>query len=74
MKKDIHPKYNNEVNVECSTCHKKFTFGSTSSKINVDVCSGCHVVYTGDKAKNKATGNIDKFNKRFAKYQEKMKK
>lgn len=66
MKKDIHPKYNT-VEVTCSTCNKKFTFGSTKSAISVDVCSGCHVAYTGDRTVTKATGMIDKFNQRLAK-------
>ncbi|QBF34915.1 50S ribosomal protein L31 [Mycoplasmopsis phocirhinis] len=66
MKKDIHPKYNN-VKVTCSTCNTEFEFGTTKSAISVDVCSGCHVAYTGDRAKTKATGMIDRFNQRLAK-------
>ncbi|MCS4536915.1 MULTISPECIES: 50S ribosomal protein L31 [unclassified Mycoplasma] len=66
MKKDIHPKYNT-VKVVCSTCNTEFEFGTTKSSISVDVCSGCHVAYTGDRAKTKATGMIDKFNQRLAK-------
>ncbi|AXJ68321.1 50S ribosomal protein L31 [Mycoplasmopsis bovis] len=66
MKKDIHPQYNT-VEATCSTCSKKFTFGTTKKLISIDVCSGCHVVYTGDRAKTKATGMIDKFNQRLAK-------
>lgn len=53
MKKDIHPQYNT-VEATCSTCSKKFTFGTTKKSISIDVCSGCHVVYTGDRAKTKA--------------------
>ncbi|VEU75329.1 50S ribosomal protein L31 [Mycoplasmopsis maculosa] len=66
MKKDLHPDYQ-IVEATCSTCGTKFKFGSTKKTISVDVCSGCHVVYTGDKAKTKATGMIDKFNQRLAK-------
>ncbi|WP_029905592.1 50S ribosomal protein L31 [Mycoplasmopsis opalescens] len=68
MKKDIHPAYY-EVKTMCSTCSKEFTFKSTKKSFSVDVCSGCHVVYTGDKTKTKATGMIDKFNQRLAKKQ-----
>ncbi|MBU4690285.1 50S ribosomal protein L31 [Mycoplasma sp. ES3157-GEN-MYC] len=66
MKKDIHPQYN-VVKTTCSTCNTEFEFGTTKTSISVDVCSGCHVVYTGDRAKTKATGMIDKFNQRLAK-------
>ncbi|ADN68925.1 50S ribosomal protein L31 [Mycoplasmopsis fermentans] len=66
MKKNIHPQYFT-VEATCSTCGKKFQFGSTKKSISVDVCSGCHVVYTGDRTKTKATGMIDKFNQRLAK-------
>ncbi|MEA4115619.1 50S ribosomal protein L31 [Mycoplasma sp. 744] len=71
MKKDIHPTYFN-VEVSCQTCGKNFSFKSTKKQFNVDVCSGCHVVYTGDRTKTKATGMIDKFNQRFAKSQQKQ--
>ncbi|EGV00341.1 50S ribosomal protein L31 [Mycoplasmopsis columbina SF7] len=72
MKKDLHPEYHT-VEVACQTCGKKFSFKSTKKQFSVDVCSGCHVVYTGDKTKTKATGMIDKFNQRFAKSQQKQK-
>ncbi|WP_027120324.1 50S ribosomal protein L31 [Mycoplasmopsis lipofaciens] len=73
MKKNIHPQYNT-VETTCSTCGKKFTFGTTKKSISVDVCSGCHVVYTGDRTKTKATGMVDKFNQRLAKAQKNLKK
>ncbi|WP_025755544.1 50S ribosomal protein L31 [Mycoplasmopsis cricetuli] len=67
MKKDIHPKYNYPINVECQTCKKQFSFGSVKEKFSIDVCSGCHPVYTGNRSQSKATGRIDKFNKRLEK-------
>ncbi|UUM20204.1 50S ribosomal protein L31 [Mycoplasma sp. 2045] len=66
MKKDIHLPYH-EVNVTCSTCHKVFQFKSVRPNFTVDVCSGCHPVYTGSRAQVKATGRIDRFNKRLEK-------
>ncbi|WP_406613629.1 50S ribosomal protein L31 [Mycoplasma corogypsi] len=70
MKKDIHPAYH-EVNVKCSTCSKEFKFHSTRKSFTVDVCSGCHPVYTGSRTQAKATGRIDKFNKRLEKKSQK---
>ncbi|VEU75992.1 50S ribosomal protein L31 [Mycoplasmopsis columboralis] len=66
MKKDIHPQYHT-VEVTCSTCQKAFKFGSARKQFTVDVCSGCHPVYTGNRSQAKATGRIDKFNKRLEK-------
>ncbi|WP_036452808.1 50S ribosomal protein L31 [Mycoplasma buteonis] len=66
MKKDIHPQYF-EVNVKCSTCGTDFSFKSARKNFSVDVCSGCHPVYTGNRSQVKATGRIDKFNKRLEK-------
>ncbi|MBN4083686.1 50S ribosomal protein L31 [Mycoplasma sp. CSL10137] len=66
MKKDLHPAYY-EVQVACSTCQKEFTFKSTRKNFTVDVCSNCHAVFTGNKTQIKATGRIDRFNKRLQK-------
>ncbi|MBZ4218450.1 50S ribosomal protein L31 [Mycoplasma tauri] len=68
MKKDIHPQYFT-IDAACTTCGKTFQFRSTKKTISIDVCSGCHVVYTGDRTKTKATGMVDKFNQRLAKKQ-----
>ncbi|QCZ36539.1 50S ribosomal protein L31 [Mycoplasma nasistruthionis] len=64
MKQNIHPQYH-EVKVSCSTCNKEYAFKSTRNAFTVDVCSGCHPAYTGTRATIKATGRIDRFNKRL---------
>ncbi|MGZ9756083.1 50S ribosomal protein L31 [Mycoplasma sp. 394] len=66
MKKDLHPDYH-QVKVTCSTCQSEFQFNSTKKHFTVDVCSGCHAVYTGNRTQAKATGRIDRFNKRLEK-------
>ncbi|TDV24063.1 large subunit ribosomal protein L31 [Mycoplasmopsis mustelae] len=66
MKKDLHPTYH-KVSVLCSTCQKEFNFKSTKKHFSVDVCSGCHAVFTGNRTQVKATGRIDRFNKRLQK-------
>ncbi|EFF41421.1 50S ribosomal protein L31 [Mycoplasmopsis alligatoris] len=66
MKKNVHPQYF-VVEATCSTCQKQFKFGSTKKQFSVDVCSGCHPIYTGNKAQVKATGRVDRFNKRLEK-------
>ncbi|SJZ52793.1 50S ribosomal protein L31 [Mycoplasmopsis verecunda] len=66
MKKNIHPEYHT-VEAKCSTCQKSFTFKSVKPNFTLDVCSGCHPVYTGSRAQVKATGRIDRFNRRLEK-------
>ncbi|MBN0919139.1 50S ribosomal protein L31 [[Mycoplasma] gypis] len=66
MKKDIHPQYQS-IKVTCSSCGAEHEFGTTASKISLDVCSSCHAFYTGNRTSAKATGQVEKFNRRFGK-------
>jgi len=65
MKKDIHPKYNNQSEVTCA-CGAKFKVGSTMDKINVEICSQCHPFYTGNEKVLDTAGRVDRFKKRAA--------
>ena len=46
MKKEIHPKYIDEISATC-VCGNKFKTGSTIDKIQVEICNICHPFYTG---------------------------
>ena len=65
MKKDLHPKYD-ECSVTC-VCGNAFTTKSTLTKINVEVCGGCHPIYTGKHKIVDSTGRVERFEKRFGK-------
>lgn len=65
MKKDIHPKYNNESKVVCA-CGATFPIGSTLDEINVEICSQCHPFYTGNEKVLDSAGRVDRFKKRQA--------
>ena len=65
MKKDIHPKYNNQSAVTCA-CGATFPVGSTMDKINVEICSQCHPLYTGNEKVLDTAGRVDRFKKRAA--------
>lgn len=69
MKKDIHPEYF-ACEVTCSSCSTVFTVGSTSQKININVCSSCHPFYTGKQKFVDTEGRIDKFKAKYAKFQQ----
>ena len=63
MKKDIHPKVNMECTVTC-VCGSKFSTISTLPTIQVDICSACHPLFTGQHKFVDTEGRIDKFAKR----------
>ena len=63
MKKNIHPEYV-EATVTCA-CGNTFTTMSTKDKINVEVCSKCHPVYTGKQNLTSKKGQVEKFNKKY---------
>ena len=65
MKKNIHPKYNNEAKVICA-CGATFLVGSTLEEINVEICSQCHPFYTGNEKVLDTAGRVDRFKKRAA--------
>ena len=48
MKASIHPTYYENAQVIC-VCGNRFTVGSTSEIIHVELCSNCHPFYTGQQ-------------------------
>jgi large subunit ribosomal protein L31 len=54
------------VDVTCATCGTSFTVRSTAAKLNVDVCSSCHPVYTGMQRSVAGGSRIERFNRRRA--------
>ncbi len=63
MKKDIHPKYNNNTPVTCA-CGSTFPVGSSMDKMDVEICSQCHPFYTGNDKILDTAGRVDRFKKR----------
>lgn len=51
--------------VTCTTCGQEFTLGSTKKEIKVDICSNCHPFYSGKQVYSQATGQVEKFYKRY---------
>lgn len=60
MKKDIHPNYNEKVEVTC-VCGNSFTTGSTKEEIKVEICSNCHPFYTGKQKLVDTAQRVEKF-------------
>lgn len=68
MKKGIHPKYY-QTTVRCA-CGNEFVTGSTKENIRVEICSKCHPFFTGKQKLVDSTGQVERFIKRYANYQQ----
>lgn len=69
MKKEIHPEYK-ETSIKCA-CGSEVTVGSTKSDLTVEICSKCHPFYTGKQKLVDSAGRIERFKRKYAKFQKK---
>ena len=67
MKKGIHPEYK-ETSIKCA-CGNELMVGSTKSDITVEICSQCHPFYTGKQKLVDSAGRIERFRRKYAKFQ-----
>lgn len=65
-KADIHPQYFPKAKVTCA-CGNHFTVGATKPEINVEICSKCHPIYTGEEKMLDVAGRVEKFKTRRSK-------
>lgn len=68
MKKDIHPKYFDNTQVNC-ICGNSFTIKSTmQGPLKVDICPNCHSTYNKwIKVEKESIGRLQKFEQKMAK-------
>jgi len=69
MKEGIHPKYG-ESRVVCA-CGHSWTTRSTLKEIHVEICSNCHPFFTGKQKLVDTAGRVERFQKKYAKRNEK---
>jgi large subunit ribosomal protein L31 len=67
MKKDIHPKYI-DTTISCA-CGNVIEVGSTREGIRVEICSKCHPFFTGKQKLIDTAGRIERFRRKYAKFQ-----
>ena len=65
MKKDIHPPYDKAI-VHCA-CGNEFETFSTVKEINVEICSQCHPLFTGQQKIVDSTGRVERFRRKYQK-------
>ncbi|HMM37359.1 MULTISPECIES: 50S ribosomal protein L31 [Desulfovibrio] len=69
MKEKIHPK----LHAAKIRCHCGFEIEAKSTKgqvVDVEICSHCHPFFTGKQRFVDTAGRIDRFRKKYAKFQE----
>ena len=66
MKKDIHPPFQKAI-VHCA-CGNEFESFSTVKEINVEICSQCHPLFTGQQKIVDSTGRVERFRRKYQKY------
>ena len=69
MKKDIHPQWFPNAEVNCS-CGVSYTMGATQEAIRTDVCSSCHPFFTGEQRIVDSEGQVQRFMRRLERRQE----
>ncbi|MBU1181736.1 MAG: 50S ribosomal protein L31 [Pseudomonadota bacterium] len=69
MKNEIHPDYVTTT-ITCA-CGNVVEVGSTKPNIKVEICSKCHPFFTGKQKLIDTAGRIERFRKKYEKYNEK---
>ena len=72
MKEGIHPKYFNAT-AKCA-CGNSFEVGATIQEISVEICSKCHPFFTGKQKLVDTAGRIERFRKKYEKFEQSQKK
>jgi large subunit ribosomal protein L31 len=67
MKTDIHPNYF-QTAIKCA-CGNEIAVGSTNKDIRVEICSKCHPFFTGKQKLIDTAGRIERFRKKYEKFQ-----
>ena len=67
MKADIHPAYA-DTTIKCA-CGNTIEVGSTKQDISVEICSKCHPFFTGKQKLIDTAGRIERFRRKYEKYQ-----
>ena len=68
MKAGIHPAYN-QITVTCACGHSFETRSTHKGNMRVEICSNCHPFFTGKQKLVDSAGRIERFRKKYEKYQ-----
>ncbi len=63
MKSGIHPQVHKDAKTTCISCGAVYKIPTTVKELQVEVCSACHPIYTGQYRGLMASGRVDRFRK-----------
>lgn len=69
MKDKIHPKTHKAV-ITCACGYQENVLSTKGEQVSVEVCSACHPFYTGKQRFLDTAGRIDRFRKKYAKFEQ----
>ena len=67
MKTDIHPKVF-QAKIRCACGYEIEAASTRGDVVEVEICSNCHPFYTGKQRFVDTAGRIDRFRKKYAKF------
>ncbi len=69
MQPEIHPTLH-ELTVTCACGHSFRTMSTMRENFTIEICSHCHPYFTGKQKLVDTAGKVDKFRKKYAKFEE----
>jgi large subunit ribosomal protein L31 len=63
MKKGVHPQLHKDSKTTCMSCGAVYAIPTTVKTQQVEVCSNCHPIYTGEYRGIMTSGRVDRFRK-----------
>lgn len=73
MKEKVHPK-SADVTITCACGNQIKTVSTLGKDFSVELCSNCHPFFTGKQRLVDSTGRVERFQKRYSKFQKKNEK
>jgi large subunit ribosomal protein L31 len=67
MKEKIHPKVY-KAKLACACGNQVEALSTRGEKVQVEICSACHPFFTGKQRFVDTAGRIDRFRKKYAKF------
>ena len=73
MKTETHPTYT-EITVRCSCGNEFVTRSTKGDDLRVELCNECHPFFTGKQKLIDTAGRIERFRKKYEKFQQQQQK
>lgn len=72
MKEKIHPEMK-RIKITCACGNVTETLSTLTNDYTVEICSACHPFFTGKQKLIDSAGKVEKFQRKYAKFQKKEK-